>query len=182
MNFLTIGCLVLGYLLGESGLGLFNVYTLGHLKPFIAFALGWVGFIIGENLEISTLRRMSAKLLFLSFGQLAATFVLVAAALTWFLSGPGGWSMEAALVFALLAACTATATDPITASGAMEQDRRSAGLPHLLMQLATLADVLTALLFWIVLSYSVNHIGSRKQNSDFFLVPLGGDEDGEGQS
>ncbi len=160
MNFLTIGCLVLGYLLGESGLGLFNVYTLGHLKPFIAFALGWVGFIIGENLEIGTLRRMSAKLLFLSFGQLTAAFVLTATVLWWFLSGPGSWPVEAALVFSLLAACTATATDPITASAFLEKDRMAAGPSHLLMQLTTIADVLTSLLFWIVLSYSVNHIGS----------------------
>ena len=170
MNFLTIGCLVLGYLLGESGLGLFNVYTLGHLKPFIAFALGWVGFIIGENLEVTTLRRMTTKLLFLSFGQLAATFVLVASALAWFLSGPAGWTTETALVFALLAACTATATDPITAAGAMDQDRKGVGLSHLLMQLATLADVLTALLFWVILSYSVNHIGSGVPGGYGFAV------------
>jgi hypothetical protein len=170
MNFLTIGCLVLGYLLGESGLGLFNVYTLGHLKPFIAFALGWVGFIIGENLEISTIRRMSARLLFLSFGQLTATFVLTATALLWFLSGPESWPAETALVFSLLAACTATATDPITASALLDKERMAAGPSHLLMQLTTIADVLTSLLFWIVLSYSVNHIGSGVPGGYGFLV------------
>lgn len=170
MNYLTIGCLVLGYLLGESGLGLFNAYTIGHLKPFIAFALGWVGFIIGENLELSTLRRMSTRLLFLSLGQLTAAFVLTASALWWFLTGPAGWPAETALVFSLLAACTATATDPITASALMDQDRRAAGLSHLLLQLTTIADVLTSLLFWLVLSYSVNHIGSGVPGGFGFMV------------
>jgi hypothetical protein len=172
MNFLTIGCLALGYLLGESGLGLFNVYTLGHLKPFIALALGWVGFIIGENLEISTLKRMSARLLFLSFGQLTAAFVLTATALLWFLSGPANWPAETAMVFALLAACTATATDPITASTLLDRDRMAAGPSHLFMQLATISDVLTSLLFWIVLSYSVNHIGSGVPGGLGFMAEL----------
>ncbi|MDF1535476.1 MAG: cation:proton antiporter [bacterium] len=170
MNFLTIGCLVLGYLLGESGLGLFNVYTIGHLKPFIAFALGWVGFIIGENLEFSTVRRMSAQLLILSLGQLTAAFVLTGWALWWFLSGPAGWPAGTALVFSLLAACTATATDPITAAALMDRGRRAAGLSHLLMQLATIADVLTTLLFWLVLSFSVNHIGSGVPGGFGFTV------------
>ena len=34
MNRLVIGCLVLGFLLGENGLGLINYYTIEQLKPF----------------------------------------------------------------------------------------------------------------------------------------------------
>ncbi|UCG39419.1 MAG: hypothetical protein JSV00_04105 [bacterium] len=172
MNLLTIGCLVLGFLLGEWGLGLFNVYTIGHLKPFVAFALGWVGFIIGENLERTSIIRISGRLVALSLGQMTATFGLTAWALAAFLTRLAGWSPDTAMVFALLAAVTATATDPITAVGAMDRSRPATGPSHLLMQLATIADVFTSLLFWIVLSYAVGHLGGGSGAGNGFVLNI----------
>jgi Kef-type K+ transport system membrane component KefB len=158
MNFLTIGCLLLGFLLGEMGLGLFNAYTIGQLKPFIALALGWVGFIIGENLELATLRRMSPSLVILSLGQLAGTLVLTSWALYIYMAGNLGSGASYALLFALLAGVMATATDPITALARLGKKKLAAGPSHLLAQLTTIADVFTVMVFWGVISWSVTRM------------------------
>lgn len=172
MNFLTIGCLLLGFILGESGLGLIDRYTIGQLKPFIALALGWVGFILGENLEIGLLRKISPRLLSLTLGQLLTSFLFTSGGMWFFLTAAAGWESGPAVTFSILAGTMATATDPITTMAFLNRIGPEVKRKTILAQTATIADVFTAVLFWGVFSFSVARLGPGSGEHGSFLLTL----------
>ena len=143
MNRLVIGCLVLGFLLGENGLGLINYYTIEQLKPFIALALGWVGFILGENLEIGLLRKISPRFFSLTLGQFLATFLITSGGMWLYLTAGSGWEGRAVAAFSILAGTLATETDPTATMASLRQIRPEAKHRTVLDQIATMADVFT---------------------------------------
>jgi len=100
----VVGYLVAGVLIGPSVLGIFQVQTTEAFRPFIAAALGLVGFSIGGALRIATLRRLGKSILGIVWFESLGAFVLVGVS-TGLLTG----SVALGLVFGALASATAPA-------------------------------------------------------------------------
>ncbi|MEE8590645.1 MAG: hypothetical protein V3T35_04895 [Spirochaetia bacterium] len=170
MNLLIIVCLLVGFLLGENVLGLVDAYTIEHLRPFIVLALGWMGFILGENLELNKIIRIPPVLFALTMGQLLGTFLLTSFAIGFYLAHIAGWDMASVTVFSLLAGCMATTTDPITTLGFLHRTRVGGHRSHLLVQMVIIGDVFTVLLFLGVLSYSITHLAAGAEGQGNLLI------------
>ena len=103
--------LLLGFLLGPSGLELFSRSALDGLFPLLGLGLGWIGLLFGLQLDRPILRRFPRPFYVLAIGQSVLTLLIVGgvalAALR--LAGVGG---DAAVALALGAAATASVSTP----------------------------------------------------------------------
>ncbi len=66
--------LLLGFLLGPSGLGLLSARATAELSPFLALGMGWVGFHFGLQLERASLTRFPPAYHVFAYGQALVTF------------------------------------------------------------------------------------------------------------
>jgi len=103
--------LVIGFLIGPSGLGVVTDEATGQLLPFLALGLGWVGFDFGLQLDRDNLRRFRASYHAFAIGQAALAFTLFCA-VGWTLMTIAGVEDRAAYVLLLGAASTAAISAP----------------------------------------------------------------------
>lgn len=103
--------LILGFLIGPSGLGILTADATRELFPFLALGLGWVGFHFGLQLDWASLRQFPLSYHVLGFGQAVLTFVIFLGG-AWLLLGPTGIRDELPLLLVLGAAATACVTTP----------------------------------------------------------------------
>ncbi|HKJ02376.1 MAG TPA: cation:proton antiporter [Longimicrobiales bacterium] len=68
--------LILGFLLGPSGLGLLSDASMAGLSPFLALGLGWVGFHFGLQFDRESLAHFPWSYHVLGAGQAILTFAL----------------------------------------------------------------------------------------------------------
>ena len=73
----VIGYIVIGLLVGQSGLNLMDLQTLRDLQPFSFFALSIIGFLIGGELHRDVFRKHGSRLMTILFGEGLGTFVFV---------------------------------------------------------------------------------------------------------
>jgi hypothetical protein len=103
--------LVIGFILGPSGLSLVSAEAAEHLSPLLALGLGWVGFHFGLQLDRESLSHFRPRLHLVALGQAVLTFAL-------FLGGALvllrvlGIAAEIPLLLPVGAAATAAVTTP----------------------------------------------------------------------
>lgn len=102
--------LVLGYLLGPGGLGLFGGDGITRLQPLVALGLGWVGLLFGMQLDRESLRQFPPSFHLLALGQAAVAFGLFLgmAMAALHLLGHGGAEARVMAWGAAATACMAT--------------------------------------------------------------------------
>lgn len=100
--------LILGAVIGPSGLQLIEPYVLKQMSPIVVIGLGWIGFLYGSTLEFRALRKFRNQMFWTALGEALATFVLVGGAFM-AMAGLGGveWDPFATILLASTAACTA---------------------------------------------------------------------------
>ena len=72
--------LLLGILLGPTGLAILDDRIVEKLSPVTTIALFWIGFLFGVNLNWRDLKKVQKSIFILAFGQSIFTFFLVALA------------------------------------------------------------------------------------------------------
>ncbi|MEJ2207007.1 MAG: cation:proton antiporter [Gemmatimonadota bacterium] len=103
--------LVIGFLLGPSGLSLITDEAAQQLSPLLALGLGWVGFHFGLQLDRESLRHFKLRVHLVALGQALLSFAL-------FLGGAlallelFGIAADVPLLLPLGAAATAAVTTP----------------------------------------------------------------------
>jgi hypothetical protein len=103
--------LIVGFVLGPSGLNLLTREATQGLFPFLALGLGWVGFHFGLQLERESLRLFPARHFVIAIGQAVLVFVLFSGgALA--ASRVMGFDDSLVPLLVLGAACTAAVTTP----------------------------------------------------------------------
>ena len=70
---------IIGFLLGPSGAGIVSVGMLDELLPFVIFSLGWVGFLVGMQADLSLLRQVPRR--YLAFTAIESGLTVAAVAL-----------------------------------------------------------------------------------------------------
>jgi len=73
----VVGYIVIGLVLGRSGLGVFDAATVQSLQPFSFFALGIIGFMIGGELRIEAFRRYGRSFLTILLSEGLGAFIVV---------------------------------------------------------------------------------------------------------
>lgn len=141
----VIGFMLVGIILGRSGFYFITKGMLLSLQPFVDLALGFIGFNIGREMELSLLRRGSREIMVILMFEtlLAFTFVFLG-----FYAYFG--DRPTALLFGALAAATA----PAATVDVIWEYRARGVLTQTLLFILALDDIIGVILTRLMIAYT----------------------------
>jgi Kef-type K+ transport system membrane component KefB len=164
----VVGYVVIGLLIGESGLGLIGPDTVESLSFFSLFALGIIGFMIGGELRKEVFKKHGKQFFIILCSEGIAAFVLVALCcgfVAWHFTGDINGSISVALILGAIASATAPAA---TASVLWEYKTRGP-LTSTVLAIVALDDGLALLLYGLASAVTSALIG-QTEGSLFWTV------------
>ncbi|QHI70425.1 cation:proton antiporter domain-containing protein [Tichowtungia aerotolerans] len=144
----VVGYIVIGVLIGESGLRLVDHADILALRPFNLFALGLIGFLVGGELHGSIFKKYGKQFTAILLGEGLAAFFMVGTASTlivqmichdWVLS------LAAGTIFGAIA----SATDPASTIDVLWEYRTAGVLTSAIVAIVALDDALAMTLYGI---------------------------------
>jgi Kef-type K+ transport system membrane component KefB/predicted transcriptional regulator len=154
----VVAYVVIGLIIGESGLNLIGRDTVETLSSFNMFALGIIGFMIGGELTRDVFKKYGKQFLIILCSEGIAAFVIVALLsgfACWYFTGEAQTSVAMGLVLGAIASATAPAA---TATVLWEYKTRGP-LTSTVLAIVALDDALSLLLFGFASSIAAAIIG-----------------------
>ena len=141
----VVGCIVVGILLGEV-LGVITSHTIETLEPFMMFALGIIGFMIGAELRGEVFRKYGRQFFIILFSQGMGAFVLATiggSVVAWFITG----SVPESIAVGLVLGAIASATAPAATVNVLWEYKTKGALTTSVLAIVALDDALALLLY-----------------------------------
>ncbi|MCL1998912.1 MAG: cation:proton antiporter [Turicibacter sp.] len=140
-----------GVILGPSLLNLFNYQDVYSFELINRFAICMVGFLVSKSLNISELKKLKFKAVYVSIVQALVTFGVVSAAV---------FLVSQSLVFALLLGAVASATAPMIPIMVLRQFNAKGELSDAIVPIIAVDDIVCIVLFYITFAISLVLVGS----------------------
>jgi len=142
----VLGYLVIGIIIGKSGLHFINSDVIASLKNFNFFALGIIGFLVGGELHGSTMKKYGKQFSAILFGEgvLAFTLVTVAISIVLYIFTK---NFPAALAGGIVFGAIASATDPASTMDVLWEYRSKGVLTTTIIAIVALDDALAMTLY-----------------------------------
>ena len=160
----VVGYIGLGVLLGRTGLGWIDQETLVGLQPFSTFALGLIGFMIGGELKITTIRKYGKQFTTILLMESLGAFLVVSLLITGI-----GWlffrDMAFALSLGLLMGSISSATAPAATTDVLWENKTKGPLTTIVLGIVALDDAVALLLFAVSASVAGLLIGGGGDHS-----------------
>jgi Kef-type K+ transport system membrane component KefB/predicted transcriptional regulator len=144
----VMGYIVLGLVLGQTGLHVIHPADIESLRAFNLFALGLIGFLVGGELQLDTFRRYGRQFIAILLGEGLMTFVLVGGATGWILYLVTH-NIAAAAAGGVVLGAIASATDPASTIDVLWEYRAGGVLTTAIIAIIALDDALAMLLYGI---------------------------------
>lgn len=144
----VVGYIVIGVLIGESGLRLVHQADILALRPFNLFALGLIGFLVGGELHGSIFKKYGKQFLYILLGEGLIAFVLVGVCsilTVYFVCH--NWVI--ALAAGTVLGAIASATDPASTLDVLWEYRTAGVLTTAIIAIVALDDALAMTLYAI---------------------------------
>ena len=142
----VVGYVVIGLIIGESGLNLIGRDTVETLSSFNMFALGIIGFMIGGELTRDVFKKYGKQLLIILCAEGIAAFAIVA-----FLSGFVCWyftkDAQTSVAMGLVIGAIASATAPAATATVLWEYKTRGPLTSTVLAIVALDDALALLLY-----------------------------------
>ncbi len=142
----VVGYIVVGVLIGDTGLGLLHPGDIAALRPFNNFALGLIGFLVGGELSGSIFKKYGKQFTAILLGEGLAAFFLVGIASTvivYFVGHDWIMAIAAGIVFGAIA----SATDPASTIDVLWEYRSAGVLTTAIVAIVALDDALAMTLY-----------------------------------
>ena len=141
-----IGCIIIGVVIGESGLRLISEDVVQLVEPLNYFALGIIGFMIGGELKLDILKKYGRQFVTILIAEGIAAFVLVSVAVFAIaLAFTGNIKMSIALGIVLGA--ISSATDPASTIQVLWEYKTRGALTTAAIAIVALDDALALSLY-----------------------------------
>ena len=142
----VVGYLVIGLLIGESGLRLVSQADVVALRPFNQFALGIIGFLVGGELRMDSFRRYLRQFMAIMLGEGLGAFALVGAATTALFYAVLR-DLALAVAGGVVLGAIASATDPASTLDVLWESRARGVLSTSIVAVVALDDALAMVLY-----------------------------------
>ena len=142
----VVGYIVIGVLIGESGLRMVEQADILTLRPFNLFALGLIGFLVGGELHGSIFKKYGKQFTAILLGEGLAAFVLVGVPSTlivYLICHSFPVALAAGVVFGAIA----SATDPASTIDVLWEYRTAGVLSTAIIAIVALDDALAMTLY-----------------------------------
>jgi Kef-type K+ transport system membrane component KefB len=134
----VVAYIVIGTVVGVSGLRVLDHTTIDSLSPLNSFALGLIGFMIGSELKLSIFRKLGRYIVAILLSEALAAYALVAVA-TYIISRQ--------IHLALLLGALASATAPAATVDVLWEYKSKGILTSTLLAIVGLDDALALVLY-----------------------------------
>ena len=141
----VVGCILVGILLGDV-FHLITPETIETFNPFMMFALGMIGFMIGAELRGDVFKKYGKQFFIILFSQGIGAFLLVAvstSAVAWFVTDKLSISIAMGLVLGAIASATA----PAATVNVLWEYKTRGPLTAAVLAIVALDDALALLLY-----------------------------------
>jgi Kef-type K+ transport system membrane component KefB/predicted transcriptional regulator len=142
----VVGYIAIGVLVGQSGLGLIRPEDIAALRPLNLFALGIIGFLVGGEIHMSTLRQYARQFTAILLGEGLLSFGLVGG-VSYVLLWHALHDVAAAAAGAVVLGAIASATDPASTMDVLWEYRARGVLTTSIVAIVALDDALAMLLY-----------------------------------
>ncbi|MDP8233830.1 MAG: cation:proton antiporter [Candidatus Saelkia tenebricola] len=154
----VVGYIIIGVLIGQTGLKLVNADTIKSLEPFNYFALGLIGFMVGGELKREMFKKYGKQLVCILLCEGITPFVLVTLLMgficTVFVGAPKfSWAL------AILIGAIASATDPASTTNVLKEYKTRGPLTSTILGIVALDDGLALFLFVLASAVAARLIG-----------------------
>lgn len=142
----VVGYIVIGLIIGQSGLKIVGGEEIAALKNFNLFALGVIGFLVGGELKLESFRQYGRQFLAVLLGEGLMAFVLVGVGsglVVYLVCHNSITALAAGLVFGAIA----SATDPASTIDVLWEYRARGVLTSALIAVVALDDALAMTLY-----------------------------------
>lgn len=142
----VVGYIAIGLLIGQSGVGVVSEEDIATLQLFNLFALGLIGFMVGGELRVDTLRRYKNQFISILLGEGLGAFILtgiLTGGAVWLLTRDTASSLAVGIVFGAIA----SATDPASTMDVLWEYRARGALTTTLIAIVALDDALAMTLY-----------------------------------
>jgi Kef-type K+ transport system membrane component KefB len=154
----VLGYIMIGIIIGKTGLRLVDENVIMELAPLNYFALGLIGFMVGGDLKAEAFKRYGKNFASILLCEGISPFILVTVSV-----GIVGTALYGHNTFvwalALLLGAIASATDPATTTSVLKEYRTKGPLTTNILGIVALDDGLALLLFAIASSIAGALIG-----------------------
>jgi Kef-type K+ transport system membrane component KefB/predicted transcriptional regulator len=154
----VVAYVVIGLIIGESGLNLIGRDTVETLSSFNMFALGIIGFMIGGELTRDVFKKYGKQFFIILFSEGIAAFAIVA-----ILSGFVYWcftkDIRTSISIALVLGAIASATAPAATATVLWEYKTRGPLTSTVLAIVALDDGLSLLLYGFASSIAAALIG-----------------------
>ena len=154
----VVGYVVIGLIIGESGLNVIGRDTVATLSSFNMFALGIIGFMIGGELKRDVFQKYGRQFFVILCSEGLAAFVLVGLATgfaAWCLTG----NLHNSIAMALVLGAIASATAPAATVNVLWEYKTRGPLTSTVLAIVALDDALALLLYGVASSIAAAFLG-----------------------
>jgi Kef-type K+ transport system membrane component KefB/predicted transcriptional regulator len=148
----VVGYIVIGILLGASGLDIVDIKLVESLIPFNYFALGLIAFVIGGELKKEVFKKYGKQFIYTLFSEALGAFVIV----TVFIGVIGTIFLEdarLAWILGLLLGTIASATDAASTLTVFKEYKTRGPLTTTTLGLVAMDDALAFILFAVIATF-----------------------------
>jgi len=167
----VVGYIAVGIILGLSGIRFINNEILESLQPFNSFALGLIGFMIGGELKIGTIRRFGKQFTYILLMESLGAFILVSVFVTvvgYFLYG----NLPFSISLGLLMGAISSATAPAATTDVLWENKTKGPLTTTVLGIVAMDDGVALLLFALASSIASSLLGKSDAGLVMSIVRL----------
>ena len=165
-----VGYVVIGLIIGESGLNLIGRDTVETLSLFNMFALGIIGFMIGGELRRDVFRKYGKQFFIILCSEGITAFILVAILsgfVAWYFTG----NLHTSVAMALVLGAIASATAPAATTSVLWEYKTRGPLTSTVLAIVALDDCLALLLYGLASSIAAAFLG-KTNGSIWTTIPI----------
>ncbi len=167
----VVGYITVGIILGLSGFNFISTTILNELQPFNAFALGLIGFMIGGELKIGTIRKFGKQFTYILLMESLGAFFFVSIFISVL-----GFALYDNLSFAvslgLLMGAIASATAPAATTDVLWENKTKGPLTTTVLGIVAMDDGVALLLFAFASSIASTLLGKTDAGVIFSILHL----------
>ncbi|MDO9513946.1 MAG: cation:proton antiporter [Elusimicrobiota bacterium] len=155
----VVGYIVMGIILGETGIKFIDMETIIIMQPFNYFALGLIGFTIGGSLNKETFVKYGRQVLYIMFSESMAAFFSVSfltAAAAYFVTAD--W--KTAVSLGILLGAISSATAPAVTSSIIWEYKTRGSLTSTVLGIVAMDDAVALALFAVAASVAETLLSS----------------------
>ncbi|MCD6397197.1 MAG: cation:proton antiporter [Spirochaetaceae bacterium] len=167
----VVGYITVGIILGLSGIRFINTEILESLQPFNSFALGLIGFMIGGELKIGTIRRFGKQFTYILLMESLGAFILVSGFVTvvgYLLYG----NLPFSISLGLLMGAISSATAPAATTDVLWENKTKGPLTTTVLGIVAMDDGVALLLFALASSIASSLLGKSDSGVVMSIVRL----------